>query len=85
MFDWFDDGNLNRKEVKGIDRNQNNEVKEKSEREEKSEHEEEEEKQDDGITPGGDEDGVKGKGKDEPISLFNETKKGDDDGAGTSS
>jgi serine/threonine protein kinase len=81
VFDWFDDGNLNRKEVKGIDRNQNNEVKEKSEREEKSEHEEEEEKQDDGITPGGDEDGVKGKGKDEPISLFNETKKGDDDGA----
>ena len=74
VFDWFDENNSNRKEVKGIDRNiNNNEMKEKSEREELSPREEEN-NNDNYVTPGGDEEK-----KNEPISLFGNTKTGNED------
>ena len=74
VFDWFDENNSNRKEVKGIDRNlNNNEMKEKSEREELSPREEEN-NNDNYVTPGGEEEK-----KNEPISLFGNTKTGNED------
>ena len=78
VFDWFDDGNLNRKEVKGIDRNQNyNEVKEKDVKEEDEEEKSNEDEDNDkeGVTPG--DDGVAPHNAD-PISIFEETKKGEE-------
>lgn len=81
IFDWFDENNANRKEVKGIDRNIaqiNNEMKEKSEKEELSARENEnneENNNDPYVTPGGDDE----QKKNEPISLFGNTKTGNEE------
>lgn len=78
IFDWFDENNANRKEVKGIDRNIANEMKEKSEKEELSARENEnneENNNDPYVTPGGDDE----QKKNEPISLFGNTKTGNEE------